>query len=149
MADGASVTKGGLFHHFPSKQALIDAVVQDLIVQVDAEIDQTMEQDHQDYGCFTRAYIELTFTDRHYGIGSPQAGKAQALMIDREFNRMWCAWLTGRLRRHAETDSDPMLEIVRLATDGAWMARVFCGDHEVLQDVGALRRRLIDLTRRP
>ncbi|MTJ83607.1 MAG: TetR/AcrR family transcriptional regulator [Telmatospirillum sp.] len=149
VADGAGVTKGGLFHHFPSKQALIDAVVQDLMVQIDAEIDQAMDQDKQDYGCFTRAYIELTFTDRHYGIGSPHVGKAQALMVDREFNRMWSVWLTGRLRRHAETDADPMLEIVRLAADGAWMTRVICDDHEIFQDVEALRRRLVGLTRRP
>lgn len=147
VADGAGVTKGGLFHHFPSKQALIDAVVQDLIVQVDAEIDKAMACDDQGYGSFTRAYIEITFSHQDYGIKSPLAGKARASLIDRDFNRMWAVWSAGRLSRHADTDSDPMLEIVRLAADGAWMTRVVSDDMEALRDVEALRQRLVAMTR--
>ena len=39
VAAAAGVTKGGLFHHFGSKQALIEGLFADLLARVDAEID--------------------------------------------------------------------------------------------------------------
>lgn len=57
VANAAGVTKGGLFHHFASKQVLLEAVMADLISALDAEIDALISQDCEAYGCFTRAYV--------------------------------------------------------------------------------------------
>ena len=64
VADAAGVTKGGLFHHFPSKQALLEAVMADLLTALDSEIDAFVSQDCEAYGRFTRAYVNAVFDDR-------------------------------------------------------------------------------------
>ena len=38
VSAAAGVTKGGLFHHFPSKQALVEGVAADLIERIDASL---------------------------------------------------------------------------------------------------------------
>src|SRR3546814_11007334 len=43
VADAAGVTKGGLLHHFPSKQILIEALFADMLAQIDAPPDATLE----------------------------------------------------------------------------------------------------------
>nr|WP_244413638.1 helix-turn-helix domain-containing protein [Methylorubrum extorquens] len=45
VSDAAGVTKGGLFHHFPSKQALIAEIFATLTERLDAEIDAAMVRD--------------------------------------------------------------------------------------------------------
>src|SRR3546814_18659803 len=61
VADAAGVTKGGLLHHFPSKQILIEALFADLLEQLDAQLDAQLEGelegDARSYGRFTRAYV--------------------------------------------------------------------------------------------
>ncbi|RYG89090.1 MAG: TetR/AcrR family transcriptional regulator, partial [Alphaproteobacteria bacterium] len=37
VSDAAGVTKGGFMHHFPSKQALVDAVFTELIEIIDRD----------------------------------------------------------------------------------------------------------------
>src|SRR3546814_11626652 len=39
VADSAKVTKGGLFHHFPNKQALVEGVLADQFEKLDAVLD--------------------------------------------------------------------------------------------------------------
>ncbi|MDR3438636.1 TetR/AcrR family transcriptional regulator [Telmatospirillum sp.] len=146
VADAAGVTKGGLFHHFPNKQALIDAVAADLLDQFDAEIDAYMAKDDHPYGRFTRAYVEANFNNQGFGIGSPMAAMAISLITNPDMNRAWLKWLAERLRRHYDTDNAPILEIVRLAADGAWTAHLM-GAAEVLStSPDDLRLRLLALT---
>ena len=67
VAGRAGVTKGGLLHHFDSKQALLAAVFSDLLEQMDREIDRTMAGDPVARGRFTRAYVRACFSDRLLG----------------------------------------------------------------------------------
>ena len=124
VADAAGVTKGGLFHHFPNRQALIDAVSQDLLAQLDVEIDRHLLADKGGRGTFTRAYVRAMFDDRALGSKSPWAALTMSLIADPGSSRAWDAWLNARLVRHAATDSGTLLEVVRLAADGAWLAQV-------------------------
>src|SRR3546814_17056882 len=57
VAAAAGVTKGGLLHHFPSQQILIEELFGDLLAQLAAPIDQAMEANEGSYGRYTRAYI--------------------------------------------------------------------------------------------
>ena len=58
VSDAAGVTKGGFIHHFPSKQALIDAVFEELLDTLSDDLDRRLAADPQPYGSFTRAYVE-------------------------------------------------------------------------------------------
>lgn len=146
VAIAAGVTKGGLFHHFPSKQALIEGVFADLLDQLDAEIDAHMAADETTYGAFTRAYVESFFTDEQKGEQSPWSALCVSIVADPALRRLWAEWLRGRIRRHHETDSDPTLEIVRLAADGAWLAFILRAEKDAIADTHALRARLIAMT---
>ena len=124
VAKAAGVTKGGLFHHFPSKEALVERVFADLLGQFDAQIDALMAKDPEPRGSFTRAYVAS-------GLGPGVLG------ID------GTDWLSARLQRHNGTDSDPALELARLAADGAWLSQEFSTPGKISD----LRDRLLALCR--
>src|SRR3546814_16305748 len=50
VADAAGVTQGGLLHHFPSKQILIEALFADLTEPLDAPLDAQPERSHESTG---------------------------------------------------------------------------------------------------
>ena len=143
VCDSAGVTKGALFHHFGSKQGLIEALCADLIDRIDEGIDHALAEDDGGFGTFTRAYVRCTFTPE--GGLSPWTSLSISAVTDPGMARIWAQWMAGRLDRHCETDVHPMLEIVRLATDGHWLATL---QGQVRPEPpSALCTRLIALTR--
>lgn len=147
VAAAAGVTKGGLFHHFASKQALIAAVFDDLLDQLDSEIDGWLAEDAGGRGRFSRAYVRAMFADRARGRQSPWAALTMSMIADPQSGRAWDAWLTQRLQAHAETDSGTVLEVVRLAADGAWLAHATAPGGESGGDDAALMAELLAMTR--
>lgn len=57
VAIGASVSKGGLLHHFPSKQGLILGLAEHMILLYEQEIEANRETDPERPGAYTRAYL--------------------------------------------------------------------------------------------
>ena len=122
VADAAGVTKGGFLHHFPSKQALIDAVFRELLDLIDRELDARIAADPEPYGSFTRAYVEAIFEMALSVNGGPWAPLSISTLTDPDLRDLWAAWFQARLERHGATDGDLRLTIVRLAADGVWLA---------------------------
>ena len=144
VADAAGVTKGGLFHHFESKQALVEGMFEDLLARLDGEIDRHMAGDGVAEGRFTRAYVNAVFSEGELGFDGAWSRLSIAMSAEPDSRALWGRWISGRLERHRETDHAPMLEIVRLAADGAWLSYV--GESGVAQEaLRALHQRLIDL----
>lgn len=133
VATRAGVTKGGLLHHFDSKQALLAAVFQDLLDKMDREIDRTLADDPASRGRFTRAYVRACFSDRLLGDRSLWGALSVAIVSEPALRALWSAWLDQRMARHAETDGDPRLVAVRLAADGVWLA-------DMMEKDGGLKR---------
>lgn len=146
VADAAGVTKGGLFHHFPNKEKLIDAVLKDQIDKFDAAIEAALAQDGEGYGCFTRAYIIATFSMAEYAPALEST--CVALITDPVARTHWSDWLRARLKRHHATDTTPELEIVRYAADGVWLADLQQLPPDLRMDRDLLRTRLIGLATR-
>lgn len=124
VASAAGVTKGGLYHHFASKQALVEGMVQHLLDQLEADIAAAMAIDPEPHGRFTRAYVATTLSDATLAAGTPWSALAITLVADPAVRPLWSAWLAARLAENAATDSAPRLALARLAADGAWLARV-------------------------
>jgi len=149
VAEAAGVTKGGVFHHFPNKKALVAAVFEQLIARLDQDIDAHLSVDAVQHGRFTRAYVRVTFTDHLRQQNEAWQALCMSMANDPDGQKMWAQWMQSRLNRHADTDSDPMLEVVRFAADGAWLALMAGLDQAVIKDVSALCERLLALTQPP
>lgn len=145
VATAAGVTKGGLFHHFDSKQAMLEAVVLDLIEQLAERIESLMAED-QGPGVFTRAYVRAIL-DQGMNEGDPWRALGAAVVMDPTWQAPWADWLLEQLARHAGTDADPRLEVVRLAADGAWLAFMGRTDERLLSDRVTLRERMLAMSR--
>ncbi|MEY4761146.1 MAG: hypothetical protein RLZZ200_1002 [Pseudomonadota bacterium] len=149
VARAAGVTKGGLIHHFPSKQALLDAICEGLIERLDELIDGLLAEEPATWGCFTRAYLRLALEDPADRARTPDPwdGLCNASIHIPELQRTWSTWLRARLERHRDTDSDTDLLVARLAADGAWLHTVLLPD-AAPPDYVALRARLLALASR-
>ena len=118
------ITKGGVFHHFPNKEILIEEMFNQVILEVDQTIEYLMKQDEDEYGKFTRAYVHSAFIHQINGVVSAWSAVSMTLITEPTFNKIWMEWLKNRLSQHAETDSHPNLELIRLAADGLWLQSI-------------------------
>lgn len=60
VAARASVSKGGLLHHFTSKAALVNGLTDRMIALHEQDIERYRQQDPAAPGAYTRAYIRVT-----------------------------------------------------------------------------------------
>lgn len=141
VATLAGVTKGGVFHHFANKQILIETMLQEVLAKFDQEIDRYIQNDSIAYGCFTRAYIEVTLVNETFGVNSLWATLSMTLVSDQTFSQLWNQWLARRLVQHRDTDADVHLQILRYAADGAWFIERLDTGHD--HDLEKLKRELI------
>jgi AcrR family transcriptional regulator len=133
VAEAAGVTKGGLLHHFPSKQALVDAVFEMLLALFGEALNDAMLPDPEPYGRFTRAYLDLSLED----INELEEWSTlwRSVVTDPHLCARWGAWLTEQLAQFGSNESGPALEAVRFAADGIWMgllASIAPADHDAL-----------------
>lgn len=147
VADAASVTKGGLLHHFPSKQALIEAVFEDLLGKLDMEIDRLMSEDEIGRGRFTRAYVDAFFQVTRDGPESPWAALSISCMTDPRLRQIWSEWMRDRLAQHAQTDNHPAFKLARYAADGIWLANLMEANGLPAKELAELRDQLHNLTK--
>jgi AcrR family transcriptional regulator len=146
VAEAAGVTKGGLFHHFPNKKAMVDAVFEDLLEQCGQRIDALLAEDAVPHGRFTRAYVKVLFEENSQNALDPWMALSMSMVTEPSLQQLWGDWMSRRLAQHRDTDNDPSLEIVRLAADGAWLAFMSQTHQVLMPDVDGLRARLIALT---
>lgn len=144
VAEAAGVTKGGLFHHFANKQALVAGMFTDQLEKLDATIDAHIASDSEAYGAFTRAYVAAIFDQQAFGRQSVWAAMAASFTADPMLRGLWANWYRTRVQRHHATDGAAALEVVRLAADGAWYAYLI---DDNAPDESALRRTLDAMTR--
>lgn len=147
VADLAGVTKGGLFHHFSNKDALIDGMLMHLLDLMDAAIEARMQRDPQPFGSFTRAYVDSVLLEGSDGMPQEWSALVAAIAHEARLLDLWFEWLQARLERHHDTDGTPLHEIVRLAADGAWLSSGLEQHDATSTKMAHLRDRLHNLTR--
>ncbi|GMA31069.1 TetR/AcrR family transcriptional regulator [Litorihabitans aurantiacus] len=148
IARSAGVSKGGLLHHFPTREELLVAVMRHLLAEFDAAVEHALLAEPEgEPGRLARAYVAAVFDDLADGerarekvtlmgmIGS-SPGVEEHVRMDDE------AW-----RVRLEDDGlDPVrVQVVTKAADGATGALLWSRT-----DAGAydeLRRTLIAMTR--
>lgn len=121
VADAAGVTKGGFTHHFPSKQALIDAVFDDLLAAIEADLQARIKADDKPQGAFTRAYVGAVFDMKH-DEASPWVALSISILTDADLRRRWSERYAALLAAWPGDEHDLRQSMVRLAADGMWLA---------------------------
>ncbi len=145
VADAVGVTKGGVMHHFATKDALILEVFYDAMAKFEAEVNAAMAKDPVSYGSFTRAYIDATISLGEKGQAefNSQATLYVLMLGDRMLRERWAEWSNEQLKKYAATDNSEMLCMVRLVADGIWLSD-FSGID--ISDKASIRERLINMT---
>jgi AcrR family transcriptional regulator len=129
VAREAGVSKGGLLYHFPSKEALIEAMLRRYVERFDAAVAAAVAADPEPRGRWTRAYLraaagELPGIDRaedraHAAITAALAHFRDILEPVREQGER-------HQRMIARDGLDPVVAtVVRLAVDGLWLGQNF------------------------
>lgn len=145
VADAVGVTKGGVMHHFATKDALILEVFYDAMAKFEAEVNAAMAKEPVSYGSFTRAYIDATISLGEKGQAefNSQATLYVLMLGDRMLRERWAEWSNEQLKKHADTDNSETLCMVRLVADGIWLSD-FSGID--ISDKASIRERLINMT---
>ncbi|MGK8265197.1 TetR/AcrR family transcriptional regulator [Moraxella nonliquefaciens] len=141
VADMAGTSKGGLFHHFKSKDELITSVVELFIAQINTAILADMDAHPTEMGAFTKAYVRVMFDNQEIGLKSDWAGLIRAMTTNVQMYGLWRNWLAQKIKTHAGTDSNPRLSAIRCAVDGAWLNGI---PHDELPAMRAYLLKLAD-----
>ena len=118
----AGVTSGGLFHHFHTKQDLIDELFSVCMNAFESKIEELISRDPDPRGRFARAYLLAAHCD--YGGLCDDAQMGNILMSmsrDSKASLRWVGWLAAQQAKHGP-EKDPVLgDIIRYAADGLWL----------------------------
>lgn len=149
IARGAGVSKGGLLHHFPTREELLVAVMRQLLADFDAAVEDALDDADDQPGRLTRAYVNAVFADLADGdrarekvtlmgmVGS-SPGVEEFVRLDDE---QWQA-------RLAQDGLDPMrADVVTKAADGATGSLLWSRTDPAAYD--GLRLTLLALSREP
>lgn len=124
VAREAGVSKGGLIHHFPNKQALIFALFARLLAIMEEAITALMQEDGVSYGRFTRAYLNY-LADLTDTLESRQLMVLSLAMPDEPvLRKCWRDWMLDHLARGDELDNSPIGTLVRYTADGIWLSEL-------------------------
>lgn len=150
VARDAKVSKGGLLYHFPSKEALVDGLIERMLDNFDLVQANLAAPEAGQPGRWTRAYLASTVTDK----GDPADHSAQLMAgilaaIDNDPERL------GVIRkrfdiwhRRLEHDGIPpaTAAVVRLAADGLWLSALLGLPRLEKAIQGDVLRYLVELT---
>lgn len=126
VARHAGVSKGGLLYHFPSKEGLVVAMIQQMMEEFEQLLDHEYRSDPAEErpGRWLRAYVRATFAGdaQTFSINAAVlAGVALNPELLAPVRAHFAAW-----QQRIENDGvDPALAtLVRLAADGWWFAQL-------------------------
>ncbi len=122
VAKEAGVSKGGLLHHFGSKDALLKALSGACLDDLQRRIDKQMAKDKVAKGRFSRAYLLVAADRKRQPEDERWDNLAMVLASDVGMRSEWHAWLAQRLAEHKETDNTMSSLIARFASDGLWLS---------------------------
>ncbi|SDJ28552.1 TetR/AcrR family transcriptional regulator [Natribacillus halophilus] len=136
VAKEAGVSKGGLLYHFPSKNALIQGVIKEVLERYAEGMENINEKDVEK-GHFIRSYAEASLNNPQQlkaGLLAAIATDQELLKPVQEFHEEW--------QEKIEDDGlDPILAtIYRLIIDGLWFNDIF----DLAPPKGELRRDVLD-----
>lgn len=124
VAARAGVSKGGLQHHFSSKQELLEALSGQVLQHFMDQVGTAAGADADAHGRNTRAYLHAS-ADGFFERGERELWKAAMMLVMArpEFRTPYQQWEAASLQQDTAQCADPTrLLLCRLAADGLWLA---------------------------
>lgn len=141
----AGISKGGLMHHYPSKEALVDAFVSRSSEECLQDIHEHLEPISPGNGKRTKAFVDLMLKDP--AMCKPESSREiAAIMIAlMQGNTTSCAdahyaQLTSQLQ--GDGVSKAAMELVVAAVDGLWLQAAVLPTAQVAKRAEQIRRQL-------
>ena len=122
VARAAGVSKGGLLHHFPGRQALVKALGARALEDWDKELRRLMEDDPVPEGRFTRAYLRSTVDGGEMFDHRVAVALTVATCTDETLRNQWNEWLGAHTATEGGDERTVRRHLVRAAVDGLWVA---------------------------
>jgi AcrR family transcriptional regulator len=118
VAERSDASKGGVLYHFPTKTALIAAMIDDEINAFELSISKALDAEVSGPGAYTRAYIRATLAD--YKDGDPGLGGILAAVANDEgiLNAYRVKTIEWKARIASDGLDPARAEVLRLAVDG-------------------------------
>ena len=131
VVKGTGISKGGLQHHFPSKDALINAVFFDLQQRLLDEVNEGIAADPNPGGRATRAYLMACGRMMPDDEQAINRALIAAMLADPALRDSWALFINNSLPQdEADPEFAEQLLLCRLAADGLWFATL-CGYHNI------------------
>jgi len=123
VAREAGVSKGGLLHHYPGKDALLTGLFEQVVDWFDTQVEAVLDADETVPARFSRAYLQVIAS---IDMSVPEERRVAVLILmlssDPNCCAQWNRWVEARLDRHRKTDATPLARTLRLAADGLWLS---------------------------
>ena len=147
VAKEAGVSKGGLIHHFSTKEALVRGVINSATQTLHERIESDYEAStDRAPGSFTRCYIETTLSHAEEGYLLPLlelTAREPSMARAMAEHNTWCH------QRFENDGIDPVLaHVLASAADGLWIEIIFKLDSVNSWRVRAMRACLMELSRK-
>jgi AcrR family transcriptional regulator len=140
VAHEAELSKGGVLYHFPTKEALLKAMLENWIEEFEASIRKALGSTHPGEGAWLRAFIKTSAEEEHtlqknaLALLAAIAHNYELLALVRERAAVW--------QQQAIDNFDPALAtLLRLAADGLFWAELL----DMAPPTGSLRTQVLDL----
>lgn len=129
VARKAGVSKGGVLYHFPSKDALTEAMIARFIEVFDGTMERARADDPQRVGRNTRAYIKASMAEALQGpnLADSVNGSLTAALANYPERLQAVREQSARSQSLIDGDGlDPVFaSIIRFAIDGMWLGENF------------------------
>lgn len=147
VAKHAGVSKGGLLHHFPNKEALITALFEYISETFAAQVlAYAAAEPEGTPGRWLRAYIRATFAEEPPPLELIVMIAASMTESATLFAAIRAEHITWENRLSADGLPVTRATVIRQATDSFWMERLLKLDHDHPERRAALLAELIQLT---
>ncbi|WP_083268229.1 TetR/AcrR family transcriptional regulator [Lentzea guizhouensis] len=145
VAKEAGVSKGGLLHHFRTKQALLAGLIDEWFEHYDAAVESLLEPEGTP-GRWTRAHIRATFAEEEDDLWAHPSVVTALLGVPEVQQRIDTA--ADRWRR--QTDSDGLhpqrADLISRALDGVTLSDLLWRGQETREHRESTRDLLLKLT---
>lgn len=146
LAKEANISRGGILYHFASKDALIQAMIERLIMRFEELLDDQIANDPDAHGRFTRAFARTTFQMDSKTSATFSAIIAAVAYDPHLLDPLRDRWQKWQERSEAEL-SKPVAAVVQMASHALWLNGIFGMSHYSVDEQNDIVDILEKLTR--